>query len=505
MKRQIHIGEDNWVRFRRPVLGLILLALLGLGWAAGAWVTERRNSHNVKVASIITTAAGDQVSFTSGFTPVVEKVLPAVVSVSSAKIVRFADSGPTFPFFFDPSLHDFFGGNLSRGYSHPRQQREQSLGSGVVISSDGYLLTNNHVVEGSSEVRISLSDKREIKAKIVGTDPKTDIAVLKVEQRNLPVLPIADSTKVKPGQFALAVGNPFGLGETVTMGIVSATGRGNLNIVDYEDFIQTDAAVNPGNSGGALVDIHGALIGINTAILSRSGGNQGIGFAVPIGMARQVTARIVKDGKVVRGWLGVAIQPVTPAMARAMKLQRAEGALVGDVTPESPAKKAGIRRGDLVVAINGEHIDEARDLSWKVAMLSPGTTVRLNILREGREQEIPVVLGEQPSERQAIGQEPEDRAAPALEGVEVEDLTPQIKRELGLSARTTGVVVTDLEPGSSAAEAGLQPGDIIQEVNHHEVAAVSEFERAVRQASREPIMLLINRGGSTLFVVVEPE
>jgi serine protease Do len=496
------MNDEKGIRLRRPVALLVLVVSLALGALAGSLLTGRRSPQGINLlVSADGQAVADQVSFTAGVTPVVERVLPAAVNISSEKVIRFADSGPTSPFFFDPFFRGFFS---APRYSHPRERREQSLGSGVFVSPDGYLLTNNHVVEGSEEIRISLADNREMNAKIVGADPRTDIAVLKVSENNLPVLPIGDSKKVRPGQFVLAIGNPFGLGQTVTMGIVSATGRGNLNIVDYEDFIQTDAPINPGNSGGALVDISGALIGINTAILSHSGGNQGIGFAVPISMARQVMERIVKDGKVVRGWLGVVIQPVTPAIARAMGLQTPRGALVGDVAPGSPAEKAGIRRGDIVLALNGEPIHETRDLSLKAAMLSPGTTVRLRVFRAGGETEIPVVLAEEPSERQPFAPGGEPGAARVLEGVEVEDLTPAIRRQLGLPSRTIGVVVMGVAPGSPAAEAGLRPGDVIQEVNGRAIGSVSEFDQAVRQSGRDAIMLLINRGGHTLFVVVEP-
>jgi len=445
-----------------------------------------------------------QVSFEAGLTPVVERVVPAVVNISSEKIVRFPDSGPAAPFFFDPFFREFFGDESPRGFRQPRERREQSLGSGVILTADGYLLTNNHVVESASQIRVSLADKRELKAKIVGADPRTDIAVLKVEEKNLPVLPIADSSQVKAGQFVLAVGNPFGLNQTVTMGIVSAIGRGNLSIVDYEDFIQTDAPINPGNSGGALVDIRGALIGINTAILSRSGGNQGIGFAVPINMARDVMERLIKDGRVIRGWLGVVIQPVTPAIARAMGLDKPRGALIGDVTPGSPAEKAGLRRGDIVLAFNGQAIEETRELSLKVAMQAPGSSARLSVHRDGRVIEVSVVLGEQPAEGGAPLSGREAEAELALAGVTVTELTPQVRRQLELPPSVAGVAVSAVRPGTPAAEAGLRRGDVIQEVNRRAVASVPEFERAIRQAGREPVLLLIHREGNTLFLVVEP-
>jgi serine protease Do len=491
------------IRLGRTAAVLLVVAALGVGTAIGSWWTARRSRSGVNILmTTASAAASSEVSFATGLTPVVEKVVPAVVNIASAKIVRQADTGPTSPFFFDPFFREFFGWDLPD--RPPRERREQSLGSGVIISSDGYLLTNNHVVEGASEIRISLADKRELTARIVGTDPRTDIAVLRVDEKNLPALAVADSSQVKPGQFVLAVGNPFGLGQTVTMGIVSATGRGNLSIVDYEDFIQTDAPINPGNSGGALVDIHGALIGINTAILSRSGGNQGIGFAVPINMARQVMEHILKDGRVIRGWLGVAIQPVTPAVARAMGLEKPAGALIGDVTAGSPAEKAGLRRGDIVIAINGEPVSETRELSLKVAMLSPGTTARLKVIRDRREIEIPVVLGEQPAERRAAGPSPAPEPERALEGVAVSNLTPQLRQQLGLPAAVTGVVVVRVEPGSPAAEAGLRRGDVIQEVNRRPVANVTDFERAVRQSGRGPLLLLVHREGGTLFLVIEP-
>ncbi|HWP83580.1 MAG TPA: DegQ family serine endoprotease [Terriglobia bacterium] len=490
--------------FRLLVL-IILVGGLGMLFVAGPRFFGRSGSPQVNFLFPTASAqVAGQVSFATGLTPVVEKVLPAVVNISSEKIVRMADSGPAAPFFFDPFFREFFGDEFSRGYNQPRERREHSLGSGVIVTPDGYLLTNHHVIDGASEVRISLADRREFRARIVGTDPRTDIAVLKVDEPNLPVVPLGDSAQVKPGQFVLAMGNPFGLGQTVTLGIISAVGRGNLGIEDYEDFIQTDAAINPGNSGGALVNMEGALIGINTAILSRSGGNQGIGFAVPINMARNVMERIIKDGKVIRGWLGVVIQPVTPPIARAMGMDRPRGALVGDITPGSPAEKAGLRRGDVVLSINGEAISETRELSLKVAMMSPGTTVQLRVLRERREIDVPVILGEQPMERAAIGPQSAPGTARAMEGVAVQNLTPPLRRQLGLPANATGVLVAEVEPGSPAAEAGLRRGDVIQEVNGRAVSSVADFERLIRQADRDVVLLLVNREGQTLYIAIEP-
>src|SRR5262249_23990354 len=254
-------------------------------------------------------------------------------------------------------------------------QREHSLGSGVIVSSDGHILTNNHVVDGATEIKVSLPDKREMNAKVVGTDPKTDVAVLKIDARELPTLPLGDSTKMRVGDCAIAVGNPFGVGETVTVGIISATGRGGLGIEDYEDFIQTDAAVNPGNSGGPLVNVNGELIGINTAILSGGGGNEGVGFAVPINMARTVMNQILKTGKVTRGWLGVAVQPVTPSIAKAFGVSgEARGALIADISPDSPAAHAGLAKGDIIVEMNGQPVTDSRALSLKVSEMAPGTT-----------------------------------------------------------------------------------------------------------------------------------
>lgn len=440
----------------------------------------------------------DASSLAQGFRPIVKKALPAVVNISTTKVVRSERMGP-FPFFDDPFFRDFFG----FGWDWvPRERRERSLGSGVIVSPDGYILTNDHVISGATEIVVSLADKREFKAKVVGTDPKTDIAVLKVDEKNLPTLPLGDSSKVEVGDIVLAMGNPFGVGQTVTMGIVSATGRGGLGIETYEDFIQTDAAINPGNSGGPLVNLRAEVIGINTAIIARgSGGFQGIGFAVPSNMARDVMRQLIEKGRVIRGWLGVTIQPVTSAVAKAMNLKEPRGALVADVERDSPADKAGLRTGDVIIAVNGKKIEDSRDLQLTIAGMSPGTTVTLSVIREGKELTLKATLGEFPEERQRAGLRPQEGRESL--GLEVQDLTPSIARQLGLPPNTFGVVVTAVVPGSPADEAGLRRGDVIQEVNRQPVQNEAAFWRAVRAAGDRPLLLLVNRGGSTYFVVIE--
>jgi serine protease Do len=329
---------------------------------------------------------------------------------------------------------------------------------------------------------------------------KTDIALLKVEGTNLPTLSFADSSQVQVGDIALAIGNPFGIGKTVTMGIISATGRGNLGIEDYEDFIQTDAAINPGNSGGALINTRGELIGINTAILSRAGGNQGVGFAVPGNMARAVMNQLSKGGKVVRGYIGTSIQDVTPEVAKAFGLSEARGALIGDVTTGGPAAKAGIVKGDVITALNGQPVVDNRELRLKISQMAPGTPVKLKLFRDGKERETTVTLGELPAEKQAA--EVEQSQESSMEGISVEGLTPQIARQLELPASINGVLVSGVQEGSAAADAGLRRGDVIQEVNRKPVGSVAEFRQALKMAGKNSVLLLVNRGGQTSFVAI---
>ena len=381
------------------------------------------------------------------------------------------------------------------------------MGSGVIINPNGYLLTNNHVIEGASDVRVFTPDHKEYKAKVIGTDSRTDVAVLKIEASGLPAFTLGDSSNLKVGDVVFAIGDPFGIGETATMGIVSATGRALGGAIEhYEDFIQTDASINPGNSGGALIDLHGNLIGINTAILSGGGGNQGVGFAIPINMAHNIMEQILEHGKVVRGQLGVVVQQVDPDMAKALGRSSGGGALVGDVSPNSPAAKAGIERGDLILEINGQQVEGPQDLSVRVSQTAPGTTVHLKVFRNGQTRDVNVTLSElneKAASTEGGGQE--GSSGGVLRGLNVETVTPAIARELQLPAGTTGVVVTSVDPSGPAASADIQRGDVIQEVNHKPVRNIDDYRRAAQSAGNDSVLILINRGGQTHFVVVQPQ
>ncbi len=489
----------------------ITVALIGGGLVASV-ITSHGNAVPVFVATA--QAAGDPGQMIS-FSGVVKNTVPAVVNISSTTIIKASDQvqrrgrrgqQQQNPMLEDPFFRQFFGDNQQFNMV-PRDRRQSSLGSGVIVNGDGYILTNNHVVEGATTVKVTLQDKREFTAKIIGTDPQTDIAVVKIDARNLPTLTLS-GVKPEVGDVCLAIGNPFGVGQTVTMGIVGATGR-NLNgtIEQYEDFIQTDASINPGNSGGALVNTRGELIGINTAILSGSGGNQGIGFAIPVSMARNVMQQLIEHGKVTRGYIGAYLQDVDPNLAKAFKLNSNEGVVITKVDPGTPAAKAGLKEGDVVTQLNGNQVSDVQDLRNKIASLTPGTTVKMHTMRNGSPTDINVTLAERPADLEAKsqGHAPGDQSGQqgGLEGVSVDNITPDLASQLRLPAGTTGVIVTDVDQSSAAADAGLQRGDLIEQVNRQNVTTVSQFDQLLKQNTGGSTLLLVNRQGVRNYVAIE--
>lgn len=394
------------------------------------------------------------------FAPVVSKVAPSVVSINTSKTVRIPRG-----------LRDFFG---MPGPGSGRE-RERGLGSGVIVSEDGYILTNRHVIDAADEIVVHLSDQKEYKAKKIGSDPGTDIAVLKIEATGLPVLSFADSDKARVGDVVLAVGNPFGLTQTVTMGIVSGLGRGGMGIVDYENFIQTDASINPGNSGGALVDMSSRLLGINTAIFSRTGGNQGIGFAVPSNLAQEILKSIRATGRVVRGYLGTVIQPVTPELAAAFNLKETTGALVSDVSPGSPAEKAGIQHGDVITTLDGKKVEGPRELRLMIGAMQPGTKTVLKLLRNGQEKEVTVTLGELPQKDSTISSNGDSTPAPSiLEGMRLTDLDNETREAIHAPESLKGAVIVEIDTESDAYRAGLRQGFVIEEIDRKPVRSAAE-------------------------------
>ncbi|MGA8439093.1 MAG: DegQ family serine endoprotease [Candidatus Sulfotelmatobacter sp.] len=484
------------------IVAVILVAGAALGTAVSSWAGHPAlgSSHEVPVSISQARGAEDAASLNAmGFAPILKPALPAVVSITSSRIVKV----PQMPFFNDPFFQQFFGGQSSRG---PQEQREKGLGSGVITSPDGYILTNNHVVDKAADIKVMLADKRRFPGKLIGSDPKTDIAVVKIDGTGLPTIALGDSSRLQVGDYAFAIGNPFGVGETATMGIISATGRNGLSIEDYEDFIQTDAAINPGNSGGALLNARGELIGINTAILSGgSGGNQGIGFAIPINMAKYVMDEILKRGKVVRGYIGVGVQEITQDLAKAFNVPVEKGALVGNVDPGSPGAKAGLQRGDVITELNDQSISGPNDVRLKVATMAPGTTVHLKVSRNGQLRDVSLVLGEAPSGKGA-GNSPGGAAESSpMRGVQVDELTSDIRQQLGLKSDVKGVVVDDVPDDSLAADAGLQRGDVIEQINRQPVNSVADYQRLIGQAGKQTLVLLVNRGGNTTFMVIQPE
>jgi serine protease Do len=435
---------------------------------------------------------------------IAEKAAPSVVNVASSRTIhRVRNEG--MPFFEDPFFRRFFGPGMGNGQEPEERHQEHGLGSGVIVSNDGIVLTNNHVVDGADEIKVITADKREFNAKVLGTDAKSDVAVLKLQgdTKGLAPLAIGDSSRLRLGDVVLAIGDPFGVGQTITMGIVSAKGRANVGIAAYEDFIQTDAAINPGNSGGALVDMEGHLVGINTAILSRSGGSQGIGFAIPTNMAQPIMKSLIDHGKVVRGWLGVGIQDVDQDLASAMKLHDVRGILISEVMDGSPGAKAGLKSGDVVLKVDGMAVESTGSFRNAIAAAGTGTTVKLELLREGKPITVDAKLGELPPDK-AQGGPGQGQQGPVgvLDGLTMSDLNPALRRKLELPASVKGgVVIEQIEPGSNAAESGLRPGDVVVEVDRQAVTDVGKFKELYSKA-KDRALLRVVREGRSLFVVV---
>ena len=496
---------NNSRRFRGAsarVNMLFSLALVVVSFASCSGQSPALSLQPVNPAPPAATSTGIP-SLQTSYAELVSRVSPAVVTIRSTERARTAQQ---FPFMDDPQFREFFGDRL------PQQQPQrpvQGVGSGVIISPDGYILTNHHVVDGALEIRVELTDNRTFTAKLVGSDPPSDLAVLKIDSKELPTLSLGDSDKVRVGDPVLALGNPMGIGQTVTSGIVSAKGRSTgLSDGSFEDFLQTDAAINRGNSGGALVNTTGELIGINSQILSPSGGNIGIAFAIPSNMAKAVMDQLLKNGKVSRGMLGVTIQSVDAEMASSLNLPAARGAIVSSVTAGGPADRAGIKRGDVVTAINNQPVIDNNSLRNQVASLKPGSTASVTVVRNGRDQNIQVTLAELPDRPRPDTEESSSNngGGPGVNnsrfGLRLQPFTAETGSRYGLSADDQGLLVTQVDPAGSAASAGVRQGDLIQEVNRQPVRTFAEFSSAIQQSGARPALVLVKRRDAVIYVTL---
>ena len=477
-------------RIKKTLFALVIAAALV---GAGYGISPAVNIIDHPAAAV--TKTSDIPMVPANFSELAEKARPGVVNIQVVKPVKNAGVG--FPYPFGSPFGDFFG--PFSGENPHQMPMQQGVGSGFVFSSDGYILTNNHVVDDANQIKIKLADGKEYDAKVVGRDPKTDLALLKAEGvSGLHALQLGDSDSLKVGNWVVAIGSPFGLEQTVTAGIVSAKGR-VIGSGPYDDFIQTDASINPGNSGGPLLNMAGQVVGINTAIFSQSGGNVGIGFAIPVNMAKEVVPQLEEKGHVTRGWLGVGIQKITPELAKSLGLKDEKGALVAQVVKGGPADKAGIETGDAIVELDGKKVDDSKDLPRMVASIPVGKTVTVKVLRGGKVVDREVKIGEMVQKEEVAS----DTTHKPL-GMAVQNITPEIAKGLGLKS-DTGVVVASVVPGSPAADAGIRSGDVIQQVNKKPVKDVEDFKQKIESSKgQEPILLLLQRGENTLFAALTP-
>lgn len=509
---------------KRFYLRLFFIFSLCVGVTMCSFLNTKSYAANKQVSETSAEELSTALHFEHVFENVVNQIKPAVVSITSVKTFKHSKQKqrqmPNDRFHSQPrpgpkqeqeddqfqQFKDFFGDDFYDRFFKPRfpegDYKIQGLGSGIIIDSEkGYIITNNHVVEDADELKINLGDKREFDGKVVGTDPQTDIAVVKIDGKNLPSAKLGDSDTIRAGQWAIAIGNPFGLSQTVSIGVISATGRANVGVAAYEDMIQTDAAINTGNSGGPLVNIKGEIIGINTAIFTRSGGYQGIGFAIPINMVKIIMKDLVEKGKVVRGWLGVVIQDIDPALAKSFNVTVTEGVLVSDVQDNSPAKEAGFERGDIVIEYDGKSIRDVNHLRNTVAQTEINKKIKVKVLRDGKEKELTVKIGEQPADLFAAG----PGAAPSGKdlGMTVQNLTKELAKSLGVEEES-GVIVTEVQPGSPAAMSEIREGDFIKEVNRKKINNVTEFKKALNEADKEKgVLMLIKRGEFSRYVIIK--
>lgn len=480
------------------VRGLLTLLLLCLTFAAGESMAKPDDNGDTTILD----------KSSKAFVNVVKKAKPAVVHIKVEKTSKgnYSRDQDQEEIFNHPFFEQFFGPQFRQQQRQPQQQQEfkqRGQGSGFIISEKGHILTNNHVVEGADVIKVILSDNREFVAKIVGTDPQTDVALLKIDDpANLPVLPLGDSSTLETGEWVIAIGNPFGLSQTVTVGVVSATGRSSVGINEYENFIQTDAAINPGNSGGPLINAHGEAVGINTALFSRTGGYMGIGFAIPINMAKSIEDQLQKKGKVTRGWLGVVIQNVDKNLAESFGLKQAAGILVSEVQKDSPANAAGLQRDDIIMKLNDTALTDVSDLRNRVALIEPGSKATLEIIRDGREKKIQVTIGEQPSSFSTTGKTMKTQETLDKYGLTLQELTPELAEKFDYKTGS-GLIVSNVQPGSAADVAGLKPGYLVEEVDKVKIKNLEDLKKVTAGAGKSgKILLRVRFGEFSTYVVL---